>query len=109
MVTDKYVNNLLISLSNSNEILRVYAEKFAKSVHQISAYYIFRQRNNRHFFCCHGNTFFIKFQIYTKKISFRQGNSSHLGVMFPWQPVLATKFAKLLIAVEIKPAKFGFY
>ena len=28
--------------------------------------------------------------------------------MFPWQPVMETKFAKVLIAVEIKPTKFGF-
>ena len=49
-------------LINSNEIHSVYAEKFAKSVQQISAYYVFRQKNNRHFSCCHGNMFFIKFQ-----------------------------------------------
>ena len=28
--------------------------------------------------------------------------------MFPWQPVVVTKFAKVLIAVEIKPTKSGF-
>ena len=27
---------------------------------------------------------------------------------FPWQPVVVTKFTKVLIAVEIKPTKFGF-
>ena len=61
MTTDKHVNNLLIF--NSNEIHRVCAEKFAKSAQQFSAYYVFRQRNNTHFSCCHGNKSLIKFQI----------------------------------------------